>query len=798
MDDIRAKAKALVEQMTLEEKASLCSGKDFWHFKGIERLGLPSVLVTDGPHGLRKQSEGADQLGIGDSVPATCFPAASASACSFDTALLYEIGKAIGEECREEDVAVILGPGMNIKRSPLCGRNFEYFSEDPTLTGELAAAFTQGVQSQNVGVSCKHFALNNQETRRMTTESVCDERAFREIYLSAFEHAVKKARPWTAMCSYNKLYGSYVSDSRLLLNDILREEWGFDGLVVSDWGASNDRVAGVHAGLDMEMPAVSDESDRAVAAAVRNGALSEADLNRCAENVVALILKSQQRQKLTGCKPSHHELARRAARESAVLLKNDGGLLPGNTAQSAAVIGAFAKHPRYQGAGSSKINPTKLDNAFEELAALGLAFDYAAGYDLAEDRPQEALIAEACKIAQGKDIVYLFAGLPDRYESEGFDRSKISMPEAHTELIRRVFAVNPNVAVILSGGWVMDLSWEGAAKAILLSYLGGQAGAGAVADLLLGRGSPCGKLAESWPIALEDNPSYAYFPGYQKAVEYRESIYVGYRYYDAANKGVRYPFGYGLSYTEFVYDNLRVENLEVRVDIQNTGKREGKEIVQLYVSPPKSVLYKAPQELKHFGKVQLAPGGKATLTFTLSERDFAFYDVNAKDWRVEAGDYEIRIGASSRDIRLAAKVTVEENHAFTTPVPDYGAVAPCYYDLSSGIAHVPDEAFLAVYGRPLPVRARQEGEPHTVNSTFEDIQDKWLGRVLAAQMRKQTQKMGDEEMQRMIENVMREAPLRMLTMMGGKQFTANRLAGLVDMLNGKTLSGIGKLFAKGK
>lgn len=798
MDHANQRAMELVSRMTLEEKASLLSGRNFWHLKGVERLGLEGVMVADGPHGLRKQPEETDHLGLNKSVPATCFPTASATACSFDRGLMREIGRAIGEECREQNVAVILGPGLNIKRSPLCGRNFEYVSEDPYLTGELAAAYVEGVQGEGVGVSLKHFALNNQERRRMTSESVCDERAFREIYLAGFERAVKQAKPWTVMCSYNRLYGEYACESKLLLNDILRDEWGFEGIVMTDWGAMNERVRAVSAGCDLEMPGVSDANDRLVVKAVREGKLSEADVDRCAARLVALMLKAKERAPLSGTKQAHHALARRAEAESAVLLKNEGGLLPGKPAQSAAVIGAFAKTPRYQGAGSSKINPTRVDCACDELAALGLAFDYAPGYGLAADAPDEALIQEACEAAKGKDIVYLFAGLPDRYESEGFDREKLTLPASHAALIERVREANPNLAVILSGGSVMDLSWEASAKAILLGGLGGQAGAGALAEILLGRVNPSGKLAESWCEKLEDNPSYGYFPGSTKSVEYRESIYVGYRYYDTAKKSVRYPFGHGLSYTQFEYSNLRVEKGEgnsftVRADVRNTGARDGAEIVQLYVAPPESAVYKAEQELRGFEKLFLRAGETGTAAFALASRDFAYWDANQHAWRVDAGEYELRVSASSRDARLRAFVRVEAENA-ESPAPDFRASAPCYYDLSNGIGNVPDASFEAVYGGRPPARERAPGEAFTQNSTLVDIREKALGRALAKMIvRKAGEMTGDDEDERlMMEGMIREAPLRMLLMAGG-DVTPGHLEGIVELLNGRFFKGLGKV-----
>lgn len=800
---IAEQAKALVVQMTLEEKASLCSGADFWHTKGIQRLGLPSFMITDGPHGLRKQVEQADHLGINNSVPATCFPAAASTACSFDRLLLKQIGIALGEECREEEVAVILGPGLSIKRSPLCGRNFEYFSEDPYLTGELGAAYIEGVQSQNVGVSMKHFALNNQEKRRMTEESVCDMRAIREIYLAGFERAVKKAHPWTVMSSYVRIHGEFASDNHWLLTEVLRNEWGHDGIVVSDWGGTNDRVRAIAAGMDLEMPSLSRISDHRVVQAVKAGVLTMDQLDACAARVTELILKSMQRQPLSGSKPAHHDLAKRAERESAVLLKNEGGLLPGKVSQSAAVIGVFAKSPRYQGAGSSKINPTHLDNAYDEFIRLGVSFDYAPGYNATTDVPDEALIVEACRVSAGKDIVYIFAGLPDYYESEGFDRDKMIMPENHSRLIEAVAKVNPNVVVVLSGGSVIDMAWEGSAKAILMGYLSGQAGASALCELLLGYANPSGKLAETWPLHLEDNPSYAYFPGYEQSVEYRESIYVGYRYYDAAGKAVRYPFGYGLSYTSFAYANLRVSGdvqsgITVKADITNTGERPGAEIAQLYITPPESRIYKAPQELKGFEKVVLQPGETKTIEYTLDRRAFAFYDVNAQDWRVENGEYEVRVGTSSRDIRLTGKVVAVNADAFNTPVPDYHQSAFCYYDLSNGIANVPDEAFIAVYGSPLPPLARRRGDPFTINSTMTDIQEKWIGRMLFQLIKKQTATMfgDDAEMRRMADGVMADAPLRILMVSGKGQVTPDMLDGLADLLNGHLFRGMMKVLKK--
>jgi len=795
------KAKALVAEMTLEEKASLCSGKNFWLMKGIDRLGLPEIMLTDGPHGLRKQLANAETASLNQSVPAVCFPTASATACSFDRELLREIGKTIGEECRQEGVAVLLGPGVNIKRSPLCGRNFEYFSEDPLLAGEMAAAFIDGIQSQNVGVSIKHFAANNQEKARMISESVLDERTMREIYLVAFERAVKQSSPWTVMCSYNRLFGEFASQSRMLLTDILRDEWGFKGIVMSDWGATVDRVKGLAAGLDLEMPFTSDINDRRIVAAVQKGQLPEKDLNTTAIRLTELILRSQKRKAFKYDVNKHHQAARNAAARSAVLLKNEKNLLPGNLKQKAAVIGAFAKVTRYQGTGSSKINPLKLDDVCDELHKLGLVFDYAPGYRLDSDTQDNALIKDACRTAEGKDIVYLFAGLPDSYEAESFDRKSLSMPASHVKLIEAVAAVNKHVVVVLMGGAPMGIPWADKVQSILLMYLGGEACGGASADLLLGKVNPGGKLAESWPLKLEDNPSYNYFPGYSKSVEYREALFVGYRYYDKARKPVRFPFGYGLSYTKFDYKNLRLsakkikdsDNLTVTCTVKNTGKVAGNEVVQLYVSCPGSAIIRPEQELRGFEKVALEPSESKEVTFTLTKRSFAYYNTEISDWHVESGEYEIRISASSQDVRLIGKVTVQST--MEVRLPDLRKELPCYYNLGKGIK-ITDLQFTGLLGHPIPPRERVKGEPYTINSTFTDIQDAWLGRKIVAMIHSEIDKMPDDnpDFKSMAEKMIMDAPLRFLTMMSGgggqKGMTITQIEAIVDLLNGKPVKGL--------
>lgn len=798
--DVFTQAQSLVSQMTLQEKTSLLSGADNWRTKRISRLNLPSATVSDGPHGLRKEVDVPKQGR--HTEPATCFPTAAALACSFDRDLLRRVGAALGREARASGVDVLLGPGLNIKRSPLCGRNFEYFSEDPVVSGELAGAYIAGVQSEHVGTSMKHFALNNQELRRLIVDAVVDERAMFELYLSGFARAIQIEQPWTVMCSYNRVKGVNASDNKWLLTDVLRTKFGFRGLIVSDWGAVNDRVAGVAAGLDLEMPFVGVDHDRQVERAVRSGVLPESAVDACATRVVELALKSQSIPPCSFDPAEHHALAREAAASSAVLLKNKQNLLPLEAGARVAVIGAFARKPRYQGSGSSKVVPLQMDSPLGELEARGLYAEYAEGYREESDSSEEALLDEACAIARDKDAVLLYIGLPDRYESEGFDRATLTLPENQIELVRRIREVNPNIVVLLSGGSVMDLRWEADARAILLMYLSGETFGGAVADLVTGRVCPSGKLAESWPFRLEDVPSYAYFPGYPRTVEYRESIFVGYRYYDTANLPVRYPFGYGLSYTAFSYDNLQLsgslfqpgESLLVCCDVTNCGACAGDETVQLYVSHRSAVLFAAEQELKGFEKVSLQPGETKTVSFLLKRRDLCYYDVVAADWRVEGGSYELRVGASSRDIRLSASVEAEADDDLH--LPDHRADAPCYYDLSGGIA-VPDDAFAAVLGRPIPPRERQAGEAHTLNATLEETQDSFFGRLLVRVGRSIAKKMSqtDEVGSEIVDHVLFTSPLRMMSMEGGG-VPPHVIEGLVLILNRHFCKGICHMLKK--
>ena len=810
-NQIKAKAKELVAQMTLQEKAGLCSGQDCWTLKSIPRLGLETIMVDDGPHGLRKQVGEGDNLGIGDSLPSVCFPTASAMACSFDVELAKEIGKAIGEECQQEEVSVILGPGANQKRSPLCGRNFEYYSEDPLVCGEMAAGMIEGVQSTGTSTSLKHFAVNNQERRRMTISAVVDERAFREIYLKAFEIAVKKGKPRTVMCAYNRLNGEYCSENHRLLTQILRKEWGYEGLVVSDWGAVSDRVQGVKAGMDLEMPGSLGINDRKIVAAIENQELKEADLNQVAFRVTELILISmlEKQKDYRYDSEEHHKLAVRAAEQSAVLLKNDGGILPGNTRQNAAVIGAFAKHPRYQGAGSSKIHPIKVENTYDALMEEGLKLTYARGYYLGKESrynkaQEERLLAEACKVAAGKDIVYLFAGLPEGYESEGFDRYSLAMPMLHNQLIEAVASCNPNVVVVLQGGAPMELPWLSKVRGVLLTYLSGEGGGRAAANLLLGRAIPCGKLAETWPLRLTDTPSYHYFPGGRNTVEYRESIYIGYRYYEKARKEVCFPFGHGLSYTDFVYSDMKLsvqdcsfgEKLTVSFTVTNTGQVAARETSFVFVGHRSDTVFLPVKELRAFTKAEIGPGEMRKVALELNTKEFGYYNTIIEDWYAQSGEYEILVGPSLTECTLSQKIML---HSPSKPQPDLRERAPGYYQLSQGELIISDQEFEALLGRSLPLHDSKPHRPYNLNNTLEDIEHTLLGKIIlkAAELMAKKVTRSSEEEEGMMSNMIKEMPLHSLVTSGDGIVTESMMEGVLQMANGQILGGIIKII-KGK
>ncbi len=661
------KIKELVSKMTLEEKAAMCSGADFWHTEAVERLGIPASMVSDGPHGLRKQDDKADHLGVNESIKAVCFPAGCGTAASFNRELLKEMGEALGNECQAEGVSVILGPAVNIKRSPLCGRNFEYYSEDPCLATEIAGALIHGVQSKNVGTSIKHFLANNQETRRLSSDSRVDERTLHEIYLAAFEGAVTREKPWTVMCSYNRINGTYAAENHKYLTEVLRDQWKFDGYVMSDWGAVNNRVADLKAGLDLEMPASGGTNDELIVRAVQSGALEESVVDTAVERILNIVFRYEEHRDKTAVfdRDKDHELARKVAQETIVLLKNEG-VLPLEEKKQIAFIGKYVKKPRYQGGGSSHINSHKVTAAWDVIKDMP-NISYAQGFVDDKDQTDEALLEEAVQTAAKADVAVIFAGLPDSFESEGYDRTHMRMPDCQNELIAKVAAVQPNTIVVLHNGSPVEMPWADQVKGIVEAYLGGQAVGGAVCDILFGKVNPSGHLPETFPKKLEDNPSYLSYIGEGDMVEYREGIFVGYRYYDKKKMDVLFPFGYGLSYTAFDYSNLRVDKkkfkdtdtVTVTVDVTNTGKMAGKEVVQLYVADKESMVIRPEKELRDFAKVELMPGETKTVSFTLGKRAFAYYNTTIHDWHVETGEFAIQIGRSSRDIVLQETVTVE-------------------------------------------------------------------------------------------------------------------------------------------
>lgn len=663
--------KELISEMTLEEKAGMCSGFDFWYLKSVDRLGIPKVMVSDGPHGLRKQDEKGDHLGLNGSIQAVCFPPACLSACSFDRELMTEFGEVIGKEAQANDVSVILGPAVNIKRSPLCGRNFEYYSEDPYLAGETAAAFINGVQSQHVGTSIKHFAANNQEFNRMSNSSEVDERTLREIYFPAFETAVKKSQPYTVMCSYNRINGTYASEDPWLLTEVLRDEWGFEGYVVSDWGAVNDRVLALKAGLELEMPSSGGVTDREIIQAVQDGSLEESVLDRAVERILRisfLCLDNRKGQPFT--LEADHDFARRLAEQSMVLLKNEE-VLPLGEKEKVAFIGGFAKTPRFQGGGSSHINSFRVSSALEAVSHMAKASEnvtYAEGFSVEQDVYDEALAAEAIEAARRADKAVVFAGLPESFESESYDRSHMRLPDCQNRLIAEIIKVQPNTVVVLHNGSPVEMPWLSDVKGLMEAYLGGQAVGEAEVNLLYGKVNPSGKLAETIPCRLADNPSYLTFGDSEKTV-YSEGVFVGYRYYDAREMQVAFPFGYGLSYTTFAYSNLRLdrqeitdqETLTVSVDITNTGNVAGKEVVQLYIRDNTRACRRPDKELKGYEKVTLEPGETKTVTMTLDHRSFAWYNTDLKDWYAASGKYDVMVGTSSRQICLSASVQINSS-----------------------------------------------------------------------------------------------------------------------------------------
>ena len=706
--------KDLISRMTLEEKASLMSGANFWNTKPVPRLGIPGMMLTDGPHGLRKQGGKSDHLGLNQSIPATCYPTASGLANSWDEGLLEELGRHLGLEAASEGVSVLLGPGVNIKRSPLCGRNFEYFSEDPYLTGKMAAALIRGIQSNGVSACVKHYAANSQELRRMTNDSVVDERTLREIYLPAFEMAVQEGGAGCLMTSYNRVNGVYANEHPHLLRDILYGEWGFDGMVISDWGGNNDRVESVKAGGTLEMPSSHGQTDRYLVEAVRTGQLDEAILDEQVDRLLEILFAT--RPHITGKtynRAAHHDFAAKAAEKTAVLLKNEGNILPLGKDQSIAVIGDFARTPRYQGAGSSRINPTKLDNGLDALKSVGAnVMGFAPGFRRG-GKPDPMLLRQACNLAKNADVVLLWMGLDEAGEAEGVDRENMKLPENQIALLHALSRVNPNIVVVLSCGCAVEMEWDTHAKALLHGYLGGQAGASAIARILLGEANPCGKLSETVPLCYEDISSAPYYPGMEATSEYREGLYVGYRYFDTAKMEVKYPFGFGLSYTTFAYSGLEITEDAVRLRIRNTGSRPGEEIVQLYIHGITAGMFRPEQELKGFAKVSLAPGEEKEVSIPLNHRSFAVWSIADKGWITEPGTYEIRIGASSRDIRLVKRAEITGSPLTNPYIGD--AFAPYYTGL---VQNISDESFAALLNREIPEAKWDRSAPIGFNDTI--------------------------------------------------------------------------------
>lgn len=788
------KAKEIIAQMSLEEKSQILSGKNFWEIKGFEHLGLKTHMLTDGPHGLRKQTGGSDHLGINNSEPATSFPTAATTACSFDPELLKEMGESLGDKCIREDVAVILGPGVNIKRSPLCGRNFEYFSEDPYLAGEVATGLVKGIQSKGVGTSLKHFAANSQEFARMVNDSVVDERALREIYFPAFEATVKNAQPWTVMCSYNKINGTYASNNKWLLTDVLRDEWGYEGLVVTDWGAMDDPAKGVLAGCDLEMPFSGESNAKKIVKAYNDGIISMEDIDKCVERVIDMYLKAQEPKASCRTEEEDNELARKIASESMVLLKNEGAL-PVSDEEEILVIGEMAEKSRYQGAGSSKINPSFLDSLVKALKDNNKKFRYRQGYKLGTEEIDEGLLSDAINAAKGAEKVIIVAGLPDEYESEGFDRANMSMPESHLRLINEICKVNDKVVVVLQCGAAIELPWKEEAEGILLTYLSGQAGGSATLDVLYGKVNPSGKLAETWPVKVSDNPSYRYYPGTIKQVLYKESIFVGYRYYDTVGAPVNYPFGFGLSYTDFEYSNLKVikkadAEFEVSVDITNTGERFGKEVVELYIAKKESKIIRAAHELKGFAKVALEPGEKKTVTILLNKEAFRYYNAEANCFAYEGGSYEIQIAKSSRNVLLTETVSIEGDGKEQLLVEVTKGLTE--YKLLSFPLKISDTQFEKLLGRKIPEGKLSPKGEFTSSTCLEEMKDTLIGKIFISVVKKNMGSLADdnadEGMKRMAENMVLSMPLRAMTMTGS--MTHEQVEGIVTIANGHFFKGL--------
>ena len=784
------KHKDILDQMTLIEKAAIVGGQGEWQTWPIPRLGIPSMYCSDGPHGIRKQAGAGDHLGLNESLKATCFPTAATVANSWDVALGEKIGQALGEEAMAEDVHILLGPGMNMKRSPLCGRNFEYFSEDPHLAGKMAAAYVRGIQSKGVRSCIKHFAVNSQEERRMAMDAVVDERTLREIYLTAFEIAIREGKAKALMTSYNEVNGEYANENAHLLLDILRGEWGYDGMVVTDWGGSNDHVKGIKCRSNLEMPNPGLDSARQVIAAIENGTLTKAELDLCVDDLLDAILETTKAAKGHSTEfdiEGHHALAREAAAQCAVLLKNEGKILPLAEGTKVAVIGDFAFKPRYQGAGSSMVNTTKLESFIEiaqESSALEIVAS-SAGYQRNGD-PDEALKNEAVEAAKQADVVLYFFGLDEMSESEGLDRQHMKLPKVQLELLKALADANPNIVGILSGGSSIEMDWDTELKAVLHGYLTGQAGGGAVYDIITGAVNPSGKLAETYPVAYEDTPAFKYYPAKERTSEYREGLYIGYRYFDTAHVPVKYPFGYGLSYTTFEYTDLKVNADGATFKITNTGKLDGAEIAQVYISLPGAEVFRPEKELKGFAKVFLKAGETKTVTVAFNDMTFRYWNVEDEAWAVEGGVYKVLVGSSSADIRLAADMSVA---GVGSGNPYDRKKVPAYY--SGDITRVPDGQFETILGRPIPDGSWTRDL--TENDAICQLKNSksWICRRVYGVLERKKKKAEAAGKPDLNVLFIYNMPFRAIGKMTGGAVSQEMVEGMVKVVNGHFFGGIG-------
>ncbi|MEG0855677.1 MAG: glycoside hydrolase family 3 C-terminal domain-containing protein [Terrisporobacter sp.] len=791
--NLHYKAVEITSKLTLEEKCKLCVGKNFWQLYGIDSLEIPSIWISDGPHGLRKEVVLGEDIFNSKSEKSVCFPTATAIASTFDENLAFKMGKSIGEECRSKDVAVILGPGCNIKRLPICGRNFEYFSEDPYVSGKIAAAYVKGVQTQGVGTSIKHFIANNQERYRMIVNSIIDERALREIYLSGMEIAIKEGKPWTVMSAYNRVNGDYCSENNVLINEILRNEWGYRGLVMSDWGGVNNFRKSHKSGVDLEMPGYDDDYYKEIKGSVESGELSQEIIDKAVIRIIELVLKYKKGKEIpyTFDLQEQINLAQKICEESSVLLKNEDNILPGNRKQNIAVIGIYARIPRIQGLGSSEVNPIEIDNAYDAFIENGCDVSYAPGYSLNENKYDEKLLQEAINIVKNKDIVYVFVGIPKEQEWEGLDRKNMILPINQENLIKEISKVNKNLVVIIQGGAPIEMQWSDLCKGILLTHLGGSRSGHGTVNLLLGYKNPCGKLCETYPISLNDCPSMKWYQN--KNEKYKESIFVGYRYYDTAKIKVKYPFGYGLSYTTFEYSNLIMKHNEddtvnVKITISNRGKRQGKEIIQVYVSCLNSLLYRANKELKYFKKVDLEQGQSKTIKFNLNRDAFKYYNVETHNWQVEGGYYKVQIASSCEDIQLSKLIYITGDKVKT---PDFKHKSPSYYSIDKKEFNVGEEEFISIYGGKLPL-IKDNIRPFTINSTIKDVESTFGGKLIASIIRKKAEEtIGNDEMLSMMVNEnIDDLPFRTFMMITRGKMSRKFVYGFVDFLNGRYVKGI--------